>query len=207
MSQNKRPQDHFGRRAKRDGFPARSVYKLEEIDRRVGLIKPGMRVLDLGASPGSWTLYAATRVGPKGKVLGLDIKPHVGALPMNAEIVVKDVFTVTAADFGGRGAFDLVISDMAPNTTGNRALDQYRSFELFMHALSIATRVLSAGGSFVGKIFQGTDFPEAQKAVQKAFETARVIRPEATRDVSYEVFLVGHRLKAEAATDPAPETP
>lgn len=188
----KRSQDHFGKRARAEGFAARSVYKLEEIDRRVRLLRRGQRVLDLGAHPGSWTQYAAERVAREGRVLGLDIQeppPH-GVAP-NAEMRQADVLTVTSEDLGGPGSFDVVLSDMAPATSGHRATDQYRSFELFMRALEIAAGVLAPGGRFVGKIFQGGEFPDAKRAVAGHFEQVRVLRPEATRSESYEVFLVG----------------
>lgn len=136
-------------------------------------------------------MYAAERVGPQGSVLGLDLNPHRGALPPNAEIRVLDAFAASDEELGGAASYDVVISDMAPKTTGQRSLDQYRSFELFMRALEIATRVLRPGGSFVGKIFQGAEFDDARKAVRESFETEKIIRPKATRDVSYEVFLLG----------------
>lgn len=194
MARSKRPQDRFGHKARREGFPARSVYKLEEIDRRVRLFRPGQRVLDLGASPGSWTLYAAQKVGAKGRVLGLDIQPPRTELPPQAEIRVADVLTAKPEDLDG--PYDVVVSDMAPSTTGQKSLDQYRSFELAMRALEIAKGVLRPGGAFVAKIFQGGDFPEAKKAVAAAFDTVRIIRPEAVRTESYEVFLVGLGRKA-----------
>ncbi|MEM7436614.1 MAG: RlmE family RNA methyltransferase, partial [Myxococcota bacterium] len=178
-----------GRRAKREGFPARSVYKLEEIDRRTKLLKKGHRVLDLGASPGSWSLYAANRVGPTGRVVGIDIQPPDVALPSHAEIRVLDAFAVDPAELGG--PFDVVLSDMAPKTSGQRHADQYRSFELYMRALNVATKVLVPGGSFVGKIFQGQEFDEARKATREAFTQTRILRPSATRDESYELFLLG----------------
>jgi len=165
------------------------VYKLEEIDRRIGLFKKGQRVLDLGASPGSWTLYAAECVGPSGRVLGIDLNDPEAALPPHAEIRTLDAFAVDPKKLGG--PFDVVISDMAPKTSGQRHADQYRSYELFVRALGLATLVLEPGGHFVGKIFQGSEFGDARNAVRKAFEKVRVIRPEATRDESYEVFLVG----------------
>lgn len=186
-----RRQDRFGKKAKSEGFPARSVYKLEEIDRRVKLLRRGHRVLDLGAFPGSWTKYAAQRVGREGKVVGIDIQEPRAVAPPGAEMRQGDVTTVGAEELGGPSSFDVVLSDMAPATSGHRHLDQYRSFELFMHGLRIAREVLAPGGSFVGKIFQSGDFPEAKRAVAESFETARVIRPEATRSESYEVFLVG----------------
>ena len=196
----RRSQDHFGKRAKKEGFAARSVYKLEEIDRRVRLLRRGHRVLDLGAFPGSWTQYAAERVGREGRVLGLDIQPPHGATPPNAEMREADVMAVTADDLGGAGSFDVVLSDMAPATTGHRSLDQARSFDLFMRALEIARGVLAGGGTFVGKIFQSGDFPEAKRAVAASFETVRIIRPDATRSESFEVFLVGLGFRAGSVT-------
>lgn len=184
----KRPQDHFGDRAKREGFAARSVYKLEEIDKRVRLFRKGMRVLDLGAFPGSWTQYAAEKIGPGGNLVGLDIQEFKGKLPPHAQILHRDVFTFDPTEFAPR---DLVMSDMAPSTSGARSLDQYRSYELFMRALQIATEVLSPGGSFVGKIFQGAEFEEARKSVRQHFSEVKIVKPKATRSESYEVFLVG----------------
>lgn len=202
MARSRRPQDAYGKRARKEGFPARSIYKLEEIDRRVRLFRAGQRVLDLGAAPGSWTQYAATRVGAQGRVIGYDLKEVRGALPPNAEISVLDVFAIEPSSLG---RFDVVMSDMAPSTSGQKSLDQYRSFELFMRALGIAEEVLVPGGHFIGKIFQGGDFPNAKKAVASAFEEARVIRPDAVRSESYEVFLVGLRRKPKAAAEGAPE--
>lgn len=196
MTNFRRHQDHYGRKAKAEGFPARSVYKLEEIDKRLRLIRPGMRVLDLGASPGSWTMYAAAKVGASGRVLGLDLNPHRGVLPKNAEIRVLDAFAASVEELGGTGSYDVVLSDMAPNTTGNRSVDQARSEALFEHALEVAVRVLVPGGSFVGKIFQGPEFEKVRRRVGLVFETARIVRPDATRDASYEVFIAGLNLRA-----------
>jgi 23S rRNA (uridine2552-2'-O)-methyltransferase len=191
----RRHQDSYGRRAKREGYAARSVYKLQEIDAKVGLLRRGARVLDLGAFPGSWTAWAAERVQREGRVLGIDLTPFRGVLPPHAEIRRGDVFELDPATLGGPGSFDVVMSDMAPSTTGHRFTDQARSFALVMRALEIATAVLAPGGSFVAKIFQGGDFPEAKKAVQERFETVRIVRPQATRTESIEVFLVGLRFR------------
>jgi 23S rRNA (uridine2552-2'-O)-methyltransferase len=146
-------------------------------------------VLDLGASPGSWTLYAAERVGPTGRVLGLDLSDPEVTLPQHAEIRALDAFEADPAALGG--PFDLVLSDMAPKTSGQRHADQYRSFELVMRALELAKTVLRPGGTFVAKIFQGAEFEQARSAIREVFGKVRIIRPEATRDESYEVFLVG----------------
>ncbi len=155
----------------------------------MGLFKKGQRVLDLGASPGSWTLYAAQRVGPSGRVIGIDLAPSEIALPSHAELRVLDAFEADPASLGG--PFDLVLSDMAPKTSGQRHADQYRSYELVMRALELAKAVLSRGGTFVAKIFQGAEFEQARDALRAVFDEVRVVRPRATRDESYEVFLVG----------------
>lgn len=191
MARSRRTQDSFGRKARREGFPARSVYKLEEIDRRVRALHAGQRVLDLGAAPGSWTLYASSKVGSKGRVISIDLSEVRGAMPPNVEWRVGDVATITADELGGVGAFDVVLSDMAPSTTGQRSVDQYRSYELFMHALRIADQTLATKGAFVGKIFQGAEFTDARKSVAALFDEVRIVRPKATRTESYETFLVG----------------
>lgn len=191
MAKSGRPQDSFGEKAKKEGFAARSVYKLEEIDRRVQLLRRGMRVLDLGAFPGSWTQYTAQKVGREGSVLAVDQQEWRGAFPPQVETRCCDVLALTPMDVGGPATFDLVLSDMAPWTTGARFVDQCRSFDLFMHALSMAEGTLRGQGAFVGKIFQGPDFQEAKKRVESLFSKTRVMKPDATRKESYEVFVIG----------------
>lgn len=198
----RRHQDSYGRRAKREGYAARSVYKLEEIDEKVGLLRRGARVLDLGAYPGSWTAYAAERVQREGKVVGIDLQPFRGALPPNAEMRQGDVFALDVAALGGPGSFDVVMSDMAPATSGHRFTDQARSFELFMRALSIASEVLAPGGAFVAKLFQGGDFDEARRAVAERFETVKLVKPKATRSESIELFVCGLGFRGAAAPEP-----
>ena len=188
----KRP-DRFTVAAKKAGFPARSVFKLEEIDRRVGLLRQGMRVLDLGAAPGSWALYAARKIGQGGRLLAVDLQPLAQALPPNAQFVQADAFALDDATLGAAGPYDVVMSDMAPSTTGVRFADQTRSFELFMQALAVAERALKPNGTFVGKIFMGEDLPVARKRVRELFSKERIIRPETTRSSSYEIFIVGER--------------
>lgn len=185
--------DSFTHKARLAGYPARSVFKLDEIDRRVRLLRSGMSVLDLGASPGSWSLYAADRVGPTGRLVAIDLEPLNIVLPSHATAMVGDAFAVEDAVFAEHGPFDVVLSDMAPRTTGNRLGDQTRSFELFMHALGVAERWLKDGGAFVGKIFMGEDLPKAKAAVKALFAEERGIRPEGTRASSYEMFFVGLR--------------
>jgi 23S rRNA (uridine2552-2'-O)-methyltransferase len=196
LSRHRRTQDRFGKRARSEGYPARSVYKLEAIDKKVRLFCKGMRVLDLGAFPGSWTMYAADKVGPTGRVLGFDLTPFEGMLPAHAEIRTGDAFALTLEALG-EAPFDIVMSDMAPSTTGQKSLDQYRSYELAMRSLALAESVLAPGGAFVAKIFQGGDFPKAKAAVKAAFAEVKIVKPEAVRSESYEVFLVGLGRKSE----------
>jgi 23S rRNA (uridine2552-2'-O)-methyltransferase len=193
--------DRFTKEAKSAGYPARSVFKLEEIDRRMRLLRPGMRVLDLGASPGSWALYAAQKIGANGRLLAMDLKPLETVLPANSTFLLGDALALTDEQLGLHAPYDVVLSDMAPNTTGNRLGDQTRSFELFMRALAVAARLVKTGGAFVGKIFMGEDFPLARTELRKHFAHERLIRPEGTRSVSYEIFAIGteRRPQPEAA--------
>jgi 23S rRNA (uridine2552-2'-O)-methyltransferase len=196
--------DHFTLEAKKAGYPARSVFKLEEIDKRVRLLKAGQRVLDLGASPGSWSLYAAGRIGKSGKLLAMDLKGLDTVLPSNAEFFIGDALSLETEALSKFSPYDVVLSDMAPNTTGNRLGDQTRSFELFMRALAVAEALLAPGGAFVGKIFMGEDFSAAKAEVKRLFQTERTIRPEGTRSNSYEVFVIGEKRKATEAKAPEP---
>jgi len=192
----RRPQDHFGERAKREGYPARSVYKLEEIDRKVQLLRRGQRVLDLGASPGSWTQYAAQKVGREGKVVGIDLNPPRIGLPPHVSFQTRDIFQLDALSELGPQAFDVVLSDMAPHTSGQRHRDQFGSYELYMRALAIAGQVLVAGGAFVGKLFQGPELEQARSATRERFKTVRIVKPDASRAESFEIFLVGLSAKS-----------
>lgn len=183
--------DRFTRAAKERGYPARSVFKLEEIDRRVRLLRPGQRVLDLGAAPGSWSLYAAQKIGRGGHLLAIDLQPLRTTLPPQAEFVQGDALSLENRALSRFAPYDVVLSDMAPSTTGTREADQAQSFELFSRALEVAAELCAEGGSFVGKIFMGPDFPSAKRRVKELFEEERTIRPEGTRTSSFEIFLVG----------------
>lgn len=179
------------REAKKLGFPARSVFKLEEIDRRAKLLRAGQHVLDLGASPGSWAMYAAQKVGAKGHLLAVDLKPLEVSLPAWVTVIEGDALSLDNEALATFAPYDVVLSDMAPNTSGNRFSDQARSHDLFMRALAVGAALLKPGGSFVGKIFMGEDLPLARAEVRKHFETERLMRPEGTRAVSYEIFVIG----------------
>jgi 23S rRNA (uridine2552-2'-O)-methyltransferase len=183
--------DRFTRAAKDAGYPARSVFKLEEIDRRVRLFRHGQRVLDLGAAPGSWSLYAAQKIGPSGKLLAVDLTPLTVTLPPQAVFVEGDALSLTNEALAAFGPYDVVLSDMAPKTTGSRVTDQARSFELFMRALAVASTLGGPRSTFVGKIFMSDDLPSARAELRRVYESERLIRPEGTRAVSMEIFVVG----------------
>src|SRR5262249_36047260 len=148
---------------------------------------------DLGAAPGSWSLFAAERIGSEGKLLAIDLHPLAKAPPGHVTFREADALALGTSDLELFAPYDVVLSDMAPNTPGTREADQAKSFELFLRALEIAGSVLRPGGKFVGKIFMGPDFPKAKKRVKELFEEERAIRPEGTRESSFEIFLVGLR--------------
>ena len=187
--------DRFHQKAKREGFVARAVYKLEELDRRFDLLHAGDRVLDLGCAPGSWLQYARSRVGESGVLVGLDRGP-LAKPPPGARIVVGDVLAIDPAELRGElPAFDVVLSDMAPDTSGIRHLDQARSEVLFERALEIALATLAPGGNFVGKLFQGPDFKRLTEAVRARFATAKTAKPESSRQISIEQYVIGKGLR------------
>jgi 23S rRNA (uridine2552-2'-O)-methyltransferase len=177
------------------------VFKLSEIDQRVRLLRAGHRVLDLGAAPGSWSVYASERVGVAGRVVAVDLREMTAAMAPNCTVLQADALDLKDADLGGFAPFDVVLSDMAPNTCGDKNTDQWRSYHLFSGAVSATDSWLRSGGSFVGKLFMGASYEEARASLRKRFETVRTIRPRGTRRQSYEVFLVG--LGARNDGDPA----
>ena len=190
LGQRRHRHDVFHQRAKREGFAARSVYKLEEIQQKFHLLRRGARVLDLGCRPGSWLQYAAQVVGPDGKLVGLDRQPLDIALP-GARIVVGDVLQIPATELrGDLAAFDVVLSDMAPDTSGVRSLDQARSETLFERALEIAEETLAPGGAFVGKLFQGPAFKELVTRCRAGFEKVATPKPTSSRQDSIELYVV-----------------
>jgi 23S rRNA (uridine2552-2'-O)-methyltransferase len=186
--------------AKAAGFPARSVFKLEEIDRRVKLLRGGQKVLDLGAAPGSWSLYASKKVGPSGRVLAIDLQDIRQAFPPNVKVVQGDALTLENASLSEFAPYDVVLSDMAPNTSGSKVRDHAYSFELCMRALDVAYALGKPGSHFVAKIFMSEDFQAARKTAGDRYERCQVIRPEGTRQQSSEVFIVGLGLKPKVAT-------
>jgi 23S rRNA (uridine2552-2'-O)-methyltransferase len=185
-------EDHYARKARKERYPARSVYKLQEIQKRFAVIRPGDRVLDLGCAPGSWLIYAAGLVGPSGRVVGIDVSPVTVRLPAHVTVLIEDVFELVdepGAFFGQE--FDVVLSDMAPATTGSRGVDAARSYDLCEAALAIARKVLRPGGRFVCKIFQGEDFKAFSEAVKTGFAEFKIFKPQSCRKASKEIYLIG----------------
>ncbi len=189
---DRQERDPFVQRARREGWRSRAVFKLEQIDTKERLLRPGMVCLDLGAAPGGWSQYVTQALDGNGRVIAVDLLP-MDALPgvefVQGDFREEDVFEELLERVGERGA-DLVISDMAPNISGTKAVDQPRSMYLAELALDMAQRVLRPGGSFVCKVFQGEGFDEFVKTARNSFERVRVIKPEASRSGSREVYLV-----------------
>ncbi len=182
--------DTFFKRARQEGFAARSVFKLEEIDKRHALFKKGARVLDLGCRPGSWLQYAARVAGPDAELVGVDRTPLDFTLP-RCRVLVGDIFDIPPAELlGPLAAFDVVLSDMAPDTSGVRFADQARSEALFERAMWIAEQTLVPGGHFVGKLFQGPDFQKLVKHARANFTEVRIVKPESSRKESIEQYVV-----------------
>ena len=184
--------DHWTRRAKAEGWRSRAVYKLEELDRRSRLFRPGDRVVDLGAAPGSWSQYAERRTGPNGQVVAVDIEP-MKALG-NIVVLQADIAADRTLDRLReilQGPADAVISDLAPRISGNRDRDQAVSLELAEMALAAALALLRPGGAFVSKLFQGFGFEGFVAAARGSLKAVRLRTPAASRKSSRETYLVG----------------
>ncbi len=187
-----KPRDYYAQKAKAEKYPARSVYKLKEADQKYRLLRPGQAVLDLGAAPGSWSKYALERVGKTGLVVGVDLSPVKIKHP-HFIFLQRDIFEVEPEELLAacrREAFDVVLSDMAPKTTGDRSGDHFRSVELAEKALQIAERVLRPGGSFMVKVFEGEAFPRFVEEVKRRLGPVKRFRPKSTRASSREIFVL-----------------
>ena len=187
-------QDHYFKKAKQERYPARSVYKLQEMQKRFSLLRSGQNILDLGATPGSWAIYAAEKVGPKGRVLAVDINATDTVFPPQVTFVQGDILDPDPdlqAELQGRTPFDLVVSDMAPKTTGIKLRDQSRSLELAVEAMHLAQSTLVSGGNTAIKVFQGPDVPDFLKDMRHLFQKVKTFKPKSSRPESPEVFVLG----------------
>lgn len=186
----KEVQDFYFKKAKKEGFPARSVYKLKEAQEKYGFLASGQRIIDLGASPGSWTRYAAQIVGEKGRIVAVDLNVLLN-IPANATFFRSDVFEMELSDLKEISpVFDVVLSDMAPKTSGVRDLDHLRSIALSERAFHLAFGLLNRGGVFFCKVFQGRDFPGFLDGCRLRFKCVKVIKPRSSRSESVEIFVL-----------------
>ena len=181
--------DHYFFKAKKEGYPARSVYKLIEAQERFKFLGKGQKVLDLGAAPGSWTRYAAKVVGSHGLIVAVDL--HRLKINQNNVVFLKeDIYQLISTNvLEERAPFDVVLSDMAPKTTGRKDRDHYLSVDLARTALQIASRFLIKNGTFYCKVFDGEDFPEFKMEAQEIFKTVKIFKPKSSRKESVEKFL------------------
>lgn len=190
-------QDHYFHRAKKEGYLSRAVYKLMEIQGSYRILSPGMKVLDLGAAPGSWMQFTAEIVGDRGYVVGIDLKPIEHPFPPYVLTLQGDMrepeFVKAVAD--RFGAFDVVMSDMAPDTIGNKHADSARSAYLVEQAFELAKKVLKPGGHFLTKVFQGEDTPGLLQSIKQHFQKVKVVKPLASRKESKEVYILAMNRK------------
>jgi len=184
-------EDHYTRRAREERWLARSIYKLEEIDRKVRLIRSGDRVLDLGCYPGSWSQYSVVKVGPTGEVVGVDLKKPERFSSPRFKFIEADVLSLDVQwlreEVGDR---ELVISDLAPATSGIAVTDTSRSMQLARRALEIALAVLKKGGHFLCKVFEGQEVKAFRTELAEHFARVQTLRPSAVRKASREIYLL-----------------
>jgi 23S rRNA (uridine2552-2'-O)-methyltransferase len=196
---NFKVRDHYFEKAKKENFLARSIYKLEEIDEKYKVLKPGIKVVDLGYFPGSWIQYTSRVIGDKGLVVGIDIQEvnkKVTGLA-NVRVYQQSIFDVNdLKQLGVDDAFDVVLSDMAPSTTGIKTVDQARSLDLVESVFGLIPKFLKPGGSFVIKVFDSQDAQNYLKAQKNLFNEFHYLKPKSTRSVSKEFFVIGKNFKA-----------
>ncbi|MCB2193220.1 MAG: RlmE family RNA methyltransferase [Deltaproteobacteria bacterium] len=197
MTRPGRP-DAYYRRAKNQGYAARSVFKLQEMDRRYGLLRSGQAVLDLGCHPGSWLQYASQKVGRSGRLVGVDLQEPSVSLPKGFCFIQADLLELTpdqVRERSGLEVFDLVMSDVAPRTTGIKDRDAAASLELTQAALDMALALLKPGGTFLAKVFFGPGVDELIRQVKGAFKLGKGHKPGASRSASKEIYILGRGRK------------
>lgn len=191
--------DHYFNKAKKENFLARSVYKLEEIDQKYKILRHKDRVLDLGYYPGSWIQYTAKKVGDDGMVLGVDIQDINNKLQYLSNVVLKqmDIASIEHLEsIGVHQKFDVILSDMAPKTTGVKTIDQIKSLELVELVFSKLPLFLKAGGHLVIKVFDSHEAQVFLKEQKLIFDSFNYLKPKSTRSISKEFFVIGKKFKA-----------
>ncbi len=200
-----RKQDFYYRKAKQLNYRSRASFKLHQIDERFGIFQEGGSVVDLGAAPGGWLQIAKERVGPKGKVVGVDLQhiaPLEGVSTIRGDMTRPETVEELRSLLGGKA--DTVISDMSPNISGSYSMDHARSVDLCTHALEFARRTLRPGGSLVMKIFEGDMMNDFLSEVKKSFSSVRLHSPKASRSSSSEIYIVAKGFKGPAEPSPPP---
>ena len=186
----KQVQDHYFKRAKKEKYPARSVYKLQEIDKKYKIIKQGHTILDIGCAPGSWSQYILEKIG-KGRVLGIDIANSVQISDSRFHFLKRDIFELRKGDFEKyRNRFDLITSDAAPSTTGNKFVDSQASLAIVKRVFQLANDILKPHGSIIAKIFQGEDVNTFINSEKKFFLKILFFKPKSSRKESRELFII-----------------
>jgi 23S rRNA (uridine2552-2'-O)-methyltransferase len=203
----KKIKDFYFKKAKKENHLARSIYKLEEIDKKYHMFKRGQSVIDLGCSPGSWLEYALSKIGKNGVIFGIDLKEVKKQFPQNVKVIKGDIYdyenfkqTIKKTSILP-DKFDIVISDIAPNTSGQKDIDAYRSFELCVQGLKVCEQFLKTGGHFITKIFMGEDFKTFLDAIKSSFEKHKVYKPKSSRSESVEVYVIGWNKKENMVID------
>jgi 23S rRNA (uridine2552-2'-O)-methyltransferase len=189
-------QDHYFKQAKKENYPARSVYKLEEAQKKYQFMKSGDTVLDLGCQPGSWSIYAARITGSKGLVVGVDLQEGKKVSIARAADIIWLCDDIISEGIIGklqeiRKSFRILLSDMAPRTTGNKWVDQQQSLSLARRVVELAAELLVKDGSLYVKVFEGEDFKPFVDSVRKSFKTVKIVKPKSSRRESREVFILG----------------
>ena len=193
VTQRDKP-DYFSRLARQEHFASRAVYKLADIDRKFRLLHPGQRVLDLGCAPGSWLQYLSSRVGPQGLVVGLDRQALKMTLGPPVQFRQADIATFDPNELKTLApAFDVVLSDLAPATSGIKDVDHQRSLTLARLSWDFARLLLANEGHYLVKVFQGPDFPEFAADLKPHFQQVQIVKPTGSRSESREIYLLGRK--------------
>ena len=195
---SKRKHDPYHKQAKLQGYRARSAFKLKQMDNKFRFLKPGIKVLDIGAAPGSWLQIVSERIGDTGTVIGVDIDeikplglPNIKTIQGN---ILDEETQKKIRNLVGK-RLDVVIADIAPNVSGNWDIDQYNQLELARMSMIIAKKLLFRKGWFITKVFQGIDYDEFLRDVKASFKRVKVFKPSASRKSSAEIYLIAHGLK------------
>jgi 23S rRNA (uridine2552-2'-O)-methyltransferase len=189
---SKRTKDFFYKQAKEEGVVARSFFKIEDLDQKYRLIKPKMHIMDVGAAPGSWIQYLLRKTGEEGFIFAIDLNPLTISVPDNVVFEQKNLFDITPEEIHEQyGMFDLIISDVAPRTTGSDFVDQTKSYDLVEHVRYIAIKVLKKNCNMICKMYQSGDTKKFVEDMKNVFSKVEIQKPDSSRKKSREIFIIG----------------